>query len=91
MNGLKIFIFVWFAVAIVVELFSSLVLFFWLRRHGVKLVFGLTGLPGYMERAYYIQCCTNGRPCKTVLILRTFSVINLIVSAIVTIPVLASM
>jgi type IV secretory pathway TraG/TraD family ATPase VirD4 len=78
----EIFVMVWFSVAVIIEIISSIVLWFWLRRHGVKFVFGLAGIPGYMERAYLAWCRSQGHPCTRVLVLRAVSIINVIVAAI---------
>jgi hypothetical protein len=89
MSGREAIIGVWFVVAILVEVGSTLALLLWLHRRGVRLVFGMTGIPGYLERAYREWCRNQGRSSTVVLVLRTFSLINVIVAAIVAIPVLA--
>ncbi|MCM3901795.1 MAG: hypothetical protein ND866_08830 [Pyrinomonadaceae bacterium] len=81
-------IYVWFVLAILTEVMSSFVLWMWLRRHGVKLVFGLTGIPGYSERAYLGWCKAHEHSGTTVLWLRALSILNVIAAAIVTIPLL---
>jgi hypothetical protein len=78
----EIFIAVWFAVSVLGATIGNVVFLFWLRRRGVNLVFALTGMPGYMDKAYYDWCRLQGRSSKRVLFLRTFSIINVIVSAI---------
>lgn len=89
MSTREVIIGVWFVVAILIEVGSTLVLLLWLRRRGVRLVFGLTGIPGYLERAYREWCRNQGRPSTGVLVLRAVSLINVVVAAIVAIPVLA--
>jgi type IV secretory pathway TraG/TraD family ATPase VirD4 len=84
----QILILVWFGSAIFVEITSGFVLALWLSRRGVRLVFGLTGMPGYLERAYLKWCRSQGRSGKDVLVLRVLSMVNVIVAAIVTIPFL---
>lgn len=87
----EILIFIWFALSVFIAVTGTVVLWFWLRRRGVKLVYGLTGVPGYMERAYVAWCRNNGQqPNKTMIVLRAISIINLIVAAAVAIPILAS-
>jgi hypothetical protein len=83
-------IFIWFGLAILVEVASSVVLLLWLRRRGVKVLFGLTGIPGYLERAYLKWCRSQGHSGKRVLLLRALSIINVIIAALVAIPLLVS-
>lgn len=82
LSKMDVLILVWFASAIVIEVASSFMLFIWLRYHGVRLVFGLTGVPGYMERKYDEFCRDNGRPKKLVLYLRALSIVNVVLAAI---------
>jgi hypothetical protein len=83
-------IYVWFALAVLVEIVSSFVLWLLLRRRGVRLSFGLTGVPGYLERIYKDWCRNQGRSSKRVLLLRAASLVDLIVAAIFAIPLLAA-
>ena len=79
----------WFGLAILVEVVSSVVLRLSLRRRGVKLVFGLTGMPGYLERAHLMWCRSQGRRSTGVLVFRLISLVNVIAAAVVAIPLLA--
>jgi len=74
---------IWFVASIIFEVVSSFLLWIWLRKRGVRLVFGLSGIPGYLERFYIDWCRSHGHPYKRVLVTRVISVINLIVAAIV--------
>lgn len=78
----------WFALSILTEIVSSFVLWIWLRRHGVKLVFGLTGIPEYLETAYHQWCKNYQHPDAIVLWLRAVSIVNVIASAAFAIPIL---
>lgn len=79
---------VWFALAILTEVVSSFMLWAWLRCHGARLVFGLAGIPGYLEHAYHEWCNSHQQPCRAVLLLRAASVVNVIAAAIFAIPIL---
>jgi len=79
----------WFGLAILVEVVSSVVLRLLLRRRGVKLVFGMTGMPGYLERAYLTWCRSQGHRSTGVLFFRLVSLVNVIAAAVVAIPLLA--
>ena len=83
-------ILLWFAIAVVIEIVSSTILFFWLRAHGVRPVFGLTGIPGYLEREFDRLCRETGRQRKLVLSLRAFSIVNVVLAIIFAIGVLAN-
>ena len=84
-------IFLWFAVSVFIAVVGTFVFWFGLRRRGVRLVFGLTGIPGYMEIAYIEWCRTRGRrPNISMLVFRGASIINVIVAAIFAIPLLSA-
>ena len=78
----EILIFLWFAGSVFVAIAGTFVLWFWLRRHGVRLVYGLAGIPGYMEYAYFQWCRSQGRSSRRMLVLRAISIINVIVAAV---------
>lgn len=80
--------YLWFALAILIEVVSSFVLWVWLRRRGVKLVFGMTGIPGYLESTYHKWCKSHQRSGTGVLLFRVASIVNVIVAAIIAIPLL---
>jgi hypothetical protein len=82
MNRDEIFIIIWFVVSVLLEIITSIIFYFWLRRHGVKLVFGLTGVPGYMERAYREWCHSQGRSSKGIIISRSIILLNCIMAGI---------
>jgi hypothetical protein len=82
-------ILIWFAVSVFIEIVSSIVLWFWLRRRGVKLVYGLAGIPGYMERAYLEWCRSQGRASRALLVWRVILHINVVVAAIFFIPIVS--
>ena len=78
----EIAIAIWFVVSIFVEVASATALWMWLRRRHVPLIFGLTGTPGYLERAYLKWCRSQGRSGRRILVLRAISTINAILSVI---------
>lgn len=78
-----VFIIVWFAVSILIEVIGTFVFWIWLRKRGLKLVFGLTGTPGYMEYTYLKWCRSQlRRPNTGMLVFRAVSLINVIIAGI---------
>jgi len=79
----QVLIVVWFALAIIVEIIGSTILWVWLRRRGAKLIFGLTGIPGYLELAYIVWSRSQGRhPNMTLIVFRALSLVNAVVAGI---------
>lgn len=76
----------WFATSIVLEIGTTIFFIFWLRRRGTRLIFGLTGIPGYLEMHYLNLCRQQARSAKTVLILRLLLLVNVLVAAIIVVP-----
>lgn len=76
----------WFAASIVLEIGTTIFFMFWLRRRGTRLIFGLTGIPGYLEMHYLNLCRQQARSAKTILILRLLLLINVLVAAIIVVP-----
>jgi len=72
----------WFALAILVEIASTIGLRLWLTRRGAKPIYLLSGVPGYLEQFYWKWSNTQGHPSKRVLILRTISPINVILASV---------
>ncbi len=89
MSRLEDVILVWFALSIFTEVVSAAILRIWLSRRGVRVRFYLYGVPGYLERVYRNWRRSQGRPSNTVFILRIISLVNVIVAAIVAIPIIA--
>jgi hypothetical protein len=81
-NIVAIFIMIWFVVSLIVAIIGNVVFLFWLKRRGVNLVFALTGIPGYMDHAYFDWCRSHGCSSKRILVLRAVSIINVIVASI---------
>jgi len=76
----------WFIASIVLQVFTTVFFVFWLRRRGAKLIFGLTGVPGYLELQYLDLCRRQGRSAKTILTLRAILLISALLAAIVVVP-----
>lgn len=76
----------WFAASIVLEIGTTIFFMFWLRRRGIRLIFGLTGIPGYLEMHYRNLCRQQARSSTTILILRLLLLVNVFVAAIVVVP-----
>ena len=82
-------ILIWFGLTIFTEVFSSILLVWWLRRRGVKLMFYRIGVPGYLENSYLNWCRSQGRSGKVVVRLRALLLINAIAAAVCAIPILS--
>ncbi len=79
----QIVIMVWFSISVIIAIVGTFVLWFWLRRRGIKLIFMLTATPGYLEYSYVKWCRSQGQhPKPIVLIFRTHSLMNAIVAGI---------
>lgn len=77
---------IWFVTSIVLQIGTTVFFMFWLRRRGVRLTFGLTGIPGYLEVHYLNLCRRQGRDGKTILIVRLMLFINVLLAAIIVVP-----
>ena len=78
----RIIIPIWFVTAVLVELFSSMGLCFWLRSRGVRVSPFCYGMPGYMERLYKQWCETHGRSAKGFVIFRAVALVNCVLALI---------
>jgi hypothetical protein len=85
----EIFIMIWFSVSVIIEIVGNIVLRNWLRHRGVKLIFVLTGTPGYLEGVYLKFCRSQGQSATRVLTLRVISMINIIIVGIIFILMVA--
>lgn len=77
---------VWFVVSIVIQIGTTFFFMLWLQRRGARLIFGLTGVPGYLEMKYLDLCRREGCNPKKIMLLRALSLINVLLSAIVVVP-----
>jgi len=82
--------FLWFALAIFIEVFGNLAFLFFLKTLGIKPSIILYGIPGYLEYAYWKWCKNQRRSPERILVLRGVSFANLILAAIVVIPMIIS-
>jgi hypothetical protein len=57
----------WFSASAVIEIVGGIILWCWLHRRGIELIFMLTGTPGYLELVYLRYCRNQGRSSKRVL------------------------
>ena len=83
-------ILIWFATSILVEVVGILFFALWLTNRGVKLVFGLTGIPGYLEHRYAIWCADRGRSPRRVIVIRALLLLNMIIAILCAIPILSA-
>lgn len=82
MNTIFFYVAIWFGLAVLTEVTSSFFLWLFLRRHGMDMIFGFTGMPGYLERIYLGWCRREGRSGKTVVVLRTLSIVNVLIAGV---------
>src|ERR1700733_6790727 len=76
-------ILVWFVSAVLIQNGLEFALWLLLRRRGVKMKFWLTGIPGHMDRAYYLWCKSHGVDATRMLVIRGVTFVNMYVAAIV--------
>jgi hypothetical protein len=88
MTAIQLIGFLWFASAIFIYVVGSLVFLFWLKKLGVRLIFGFRGIPGYAEYAYLNWCKSQKCSPTWILVLRGLSFANVILAAIVVIPMI---
>ena len=82
MNAFELAVTVWFVSAVISHIAGTLALGLWLDRQHVKLGILMRGFPGYVERAYRSWCVNHGRSPRTVLVLRSISLINTILAVL---------
>jgi hypothetical protein len=90
MTIIQIIAFSWFASAIFIAVIQNVVFMHWLKKLGVRLMFGLAGTPGYLDYVYFNWCKSQGRSPKRILILRAICFANVILAAFVVIPMIIS-
>ena len=78
----------WFASAIFIAVIQNVVFMHWLKKLGVRLIFGLAGTPGYLDYVYFNWCKSQGRSPKRILILRALCLANVILAAVVVVPII---
>lgn len=76
---------VWLVLSIVLEIGTSVGFYVWLRRR-TSISPALYGFPGYLERRYLEWCREQGIDGRLVIGVRVFLHLNLVVAAIVGIP-----
>jgi len=76
----------WFMCSVLVEVLSTLMFSVWLRRRNVELIFGMIGIPGYLEYQYAQWCRANSRPSRAWLAVRGLLMVNVILSLVVAFP-----
>jgi hypothetical protein len=80
----------WFAASIVAEVIGMLILRVRLYRRGVRLVSGLTGVPGYMEYRYAMWCRERGRSPRRVIVLQAVLLFNMVLAILCALPILSA-
>ncbi len=69
---------VWFASAVLLEVESTVFLYFRLRSEGVTVARVRYGFPGYLETLYLRWCRDRGRAVRPWIALRVVSVVNVV-------------
>lgn len=87
----QLIVVLWFCSAIAIAVFGNLVFLIWLKKLGVRPILGLAGTPGYLDYVYVRWCRTQRRSPSLILALRCLSLVNVILAAIVAIPMIISM
>lgn len=72
---------IWFIPSLLIVLLGNFILRAWLIKHGLRLKFGMTGMPNYLLEMYEKWCKDNGRSASAVVWLMTAATINLVNSA----------
>ncbi len=72
---------VWFAFSVLLEVGSSVALYYWLRANGVAVSWLRYGFPGYLESLYVQWCRSQERSPRRVVVVRIFSLANVIAAA----------
>jgi hypothetical protein len=83
MDWLKVFIGVWFAASVFVEVVSNFVFYWWLKQRGVPVRFIWAGTPGYLDAHYSEWCRQNGASPRRIVVLRWIGLANMILTTIV--------
>jgi len=80
----KIAVMIWFCASVSFAVVGNFLFWLWLHRRNVKMIFVLTGTPGYLDKVYIEWCKSRGlRPNKKLLIFRATSFVSAIISSIV--------
>jgi len=83
-------ILIWFVTAILAEVIGLLVFALWLRRRGVRLVFGLIGVPGYLEYRYAHWRASRGESPRRAIALRLLLLLNMMLAILCAFPILSN-
>lgn len=81
-NILLIIVGSWFAISIVAVVFENLFLWIYLKKSGAKMLFIMSGTPGYLDKVYKSWCKENGVSPESRLRRRRILLINVILAVI---------
>jgi hypothetical protein len=81
---------VWFMFAVLAEVVSTIAFAVWLRHRNVSLIFGMIGVPGYLENRYAGWCRTNNRPSTGWITVRILLMVNVVVAFVAAFPIFVS-
>jgi hypothetical protein len=59
---------------------ANAILYFWLRRKGVSMVFALSGMPGYLDVLYARWCREHQKSPAGILWFRAIALLNLVIA-----------
>jgi hypothetical protein len=71
---------IWFACSVAVPVIANAILYFWLRRKGVSMVFALSGMPGYLDVCYARWCREHQKSPAGILWFRAIALLNLVIA-----------
>jgi len=72
---------IWFACSVAVPVIANAILYFWLRRKGVSMVFALSGTPGYLDVLYARWSREHQESPAGILWFRAIALLNLVIAA----------
>ena len=78
---------VWFVLAVIAEVVSTIAFAVWLRHRNVRLIFGMIGVPGYLENRYALWCRETKRPRRSWIAVRVLLMVNVVVAFLANLPV----
>ena len=80
-------ILIWFMCAVLAEVLITLLFAIWLRQRGVNLIFGMIGVPGYLELLYAQWNRAQGRSSRNWIAMRALMLANLVLAFVVALPI----
>jgi hypothetical protein len=87
----QILVICWVVVSFIIEYITTVLFLIWLRRQGATLIFGLTGIPWYLEKVYIAWCKSKGKnPNGKFLKIRAILLANLLIGMVIFVGIIMS-